>query len=112
MRCTKTQESGGPEGPPSGLSIPPEVERHAREDVTAERVVDLRPGIAVARAGRAVRLTGQRRLRVEKIVDAEPEVEVIPDPEIRRQVDIVHGSQAQVLGPLIARRIQVGVVAE
>ena len=51
-----------------------EVDRDAREDVAAERVIDLRVGVAVAERRRHDLATSDRRIRVEDVVGAETEV--------------------------------------
>src|SRR4051812_19488896 len=58
------------------------------EHEPAEGVVDLRIGAAVAEAGRTVGGARDRRVLVEHVVHADPEVEVVVDREVRRQVQV------------------------
>src|SRR5476651_1405257 len=71
-----------------GCPAPLEVCAQAHEHETAKRVIDLWVGPAVAEAGGAVRRAGDRRILVEDVVHADPEVQVVVDGEIRRQVEI------------------------
>ena len=68
---------------------------HARENVAAERVIQLRIGVAVDQSTSGRRVSGNEwRLAVQDVVDAEAELKLLADPIHGRNIKIVPWSEA------------------
>lgn len=79
-----------------------EVGGESNEDKATQSVVDLRERVPVAEGRRAVG-AGQWRILVEHVVHTNPEVQIVVDRKVRRQIDVVLRSQRTFVGDLVSR---------
>ena len=87
-----------------------ESQRHAREDEAAERVIPGGIGVGVVRpiARRAI-ADDQRRLAIEKIVDAQSKFDAGPKAEHRGNVEIILRAQLRVSRNDLVRQVELWI---